>query len=188
MRRGHVESPTWSPDGGMLAWAESDGVHVAGPVPDLRAPVSDCGVIRERRLAAGSKPFWGPADVPGAPAAGPPPGAGSPAARRPGLAFRALHVARRQRGRAVRLRLRILRGPARVDARLTSGGRRVGHLLVRRARRGTLRLRVPLNHPARRTLARRGRLALRLRLVVRAPGRATGTARRRVVLRLVKSS
>ena len=103
----------------MLAWAESDGVHVAGPVPDLRAPVSDCGVIRERRLAAGSDPFWGPADVPGAPAAGSPPPAGTPAARRPARAFRSLRVARRQRGRAVSLRLRILRGPARVDARLT---------------------------------------------------------------------
>ena len=35
----------------------SAGIHVAGPVPDLRAPVPDCGVIRERRLAAGSDPF-----------------------------------------------------------------------------------------------------------------------------------
>lgn len=185
--RGHVDSPTWSPDGSMLAWAESDGVHVAGPVPDLRAPVSDCGVIRERRLAAGSEPFWGRADVPGAPAAGPPP-AGSPAGQRPARAFSSLHVARRQRGRAVRLRLRIPRGPARVDARLTLAGRRAGHALVRRARKGTLRVRVPLDRRARRALARRGRLALRLRVVVTAPGRTTGIARRRVALRRVKSS
>ena len=123
VRGGPFTSPTWSPDGSMLAWAESDGVHVAGPVPDLRAPVPDCGVIRERRLAAGSDPFWGPADVPGAPAAGPRPPAGKPAGRRPGRAYRSLRVARRQRGRAVRLRLRIVRAPARVDARLTLGGR-----------------------------------------------------------------
>ena len=188
VRGGPFTSPTWSPDGSMLAWAESDGVHVAGPVPDLRAPVPDCGVIRERRLAAGSDPFWGPADVPGAPAAGPRPPAGKPAGRRPGRAFRALRVARRQRGRAVRLRLRIVRGPARVDARLSLGGRRVGRTVVRRARKGTLRVRVPLNGRGRRALARRGRLALRLRLAVSAPERAPAIARRRVTLRAVKAS
>ena len=145
-------------------------------------------MIRERRLAAGSDPFWGPADVPGAPAAGPRRPAGTPVARRPGRAFRALHVARRQRGRAVRLRLRIVRGPARVDARLTLGGRRAGRTVVRRARTGTLRLRVPLNRRARRALARRGRLALRLRIAVSAPGRAPAIARRRVTLRPVKAS
>ena len=188
VRGGRFSTPTWSPDGSMLAWAESDGVHVAGPVPDLGAPVPDCGVIRERRLAAGSDPFWGRADVPGAPVAGPPPPAGTPIARRPGRAFRGLRVARRQRGRAVRLRLRIVRGPARVDVRLTHGGRRAGRVLVRRARRGTLRLRVPLNPRARRAQARRGRLALRLRVAVSAPERAPAIDRRRVTLRAVKTS
>ena len=187
VRGGSFTSPTWSPDGSMLAWAESDGVHVAGPVPDLRAPVPDCGVIRERRLAAGSDPFWGPADVPGAPAAGPRPPAGKPAGRRPGRAFRSLRIARHQRGRAVRLRLRIVRGPARVDARLTLGGRRVGRTVVRRARKGTRRVRVPLNRRGRRALARRGRLALRLRLAVSAPERTPAIAQRRVTLRPVKA-
>jgi hypothetical protein len=183
VRGGPFCSPTWSPDGSMLAWAERDGVHVAGPVPDLRAPVPDCGVIRERRLAAGSDPFWGPADVPGAPAARPRPPAGTPAGRRPGRAFRALRVASRQRGRAVRLRLRIVRGPARVEVRLRSGGRRAGSVLVRRAGKGTVRLRVPLNPRAQRALTRRGQLALRLRLAVSAPERAAVIARRRVSLR-----
>jgi WD40-like Beta Propeller Repeat len=179
---GPFSSPTWSPDGSMLAWEARDGVHVAGPVPDLRAPVPDCSVIRERRLAAGTDPYWGAADVPGA-ASGPATGGSQPAGRRPARAFRSLRVARRQRGRAVRLRLRITRGPARVDARLRRGGRRAGRVLRRRAKAGTLRLRIPLNRAARRALARRGRLSLRLTVSVRAPGRASATARRRVSLR-----
>ena len=133
----------------MLAWEAADGVHVAGPIPDLRAAVPDCAAIRERRLAAGSDPYWGAADVPGA-TSGPPVLGSQPAARRPPRAFRSLRVARRQRGRAVRLRLRVSRGPARVEARLRRGRTRAGRVLRRRARAGTLRLRVPLNRAARR--------------------------------------
>jgi hypothetical protein len=178
---GPYASPTWSPDGTMLAWEQADGVHVAGPVPDLREPVPDCSVIRQRRLTAGTQPYWGAADVPGATSGSP--SLGAPVARRPGRAFRSLRVARRQRGRAVRLRLRIARGPARVEVRLTRGHSRAGRALRRRARAGTLRLRIPLNATAKRALARSGRLALQLRVTVRAPGRRTTTARRRVLVR-----
>jgi hypothetical protein len=165
----------------MLAWEQADGVHVAGPVPELREPVPDCSVIGQRRLTAGTDPYWGPADVPGASPGKPP--LGKPLARKPVRPFRSLRVARRQRGRAVRLRLRISRGPARVTVRLARGRTAAGRLVRRRARAGTLRLRVPLNAKAKRALARSGRLALRLRVTVRAPGRATTTARRRVSLR-----
>ena len=76
----------------------------------------------------------------------------------------------------MRLRLRISRGPARVDgAPDAAAARPAGRVVRRRARRGTLRLRVPLNAKAQRALARSGRLALRLRVTVRAPGRATTT-------------
>ena len=152
----------------MLAWEQADGVHVAGPVPDLRQPVPDCSVIAQRRLTAGTDPYWGRADVPGATSGKPP--LGKSVARKPARAFRSLRVARRQRGKAVRLRLRISRGPARVTVRLTRGHTAAGRVVRRRARRGTLRLRVPLNANAQRALARSGRLALRLRVTVRAPG------------------
>jgi hypothetical protein len=140
--------------------------------------VPDCSVIAQRRLAAGSDPYWGRADVPGATSGKPP--LGKPV---PPWAFRSLRVARHQRGSAVRLRLRISRGPARVTVRLSRGRTPAGGVVKRRARRGTLRLRIPLNAKAKRALARSGRLALRLRVTVRAPGRATTTARRRVSLR-----
>ena len=127
--------PTWSPDGSMLAWQAADGVHVAGPVPDLRAAVPDCSVIRERRLAAGSDPYWGAADVPGA-------SCGHAGARRAGGA-----AARRARsarcgsrgasaGARCALRLRITRGPARVEARLRHGGRRAGRVRAAPGARG----------------------------------------------------
>ena len=78
---GPYASPTWSPDGTMLAWEQADGVHVAGPVPDLRQPVPDCSVIAQRRLTAGTDPYWGRADVPGATSGKPP--LGKPVARKP---------------------------------------------------------------------------------------------------------
>jgi hypothetical protein len=174
---GPFASPTWSPDGSMLAREQADGVHVAGPVPDLRRPVPDCSVIAQRRLAAGSDPYWGRADVPGATSGKPP--LGKPV---PPWAFRSLRVARHQRGSAVRLRLRISRGPARVTVRLSRGRTPAGGVVKRRARRGRCGSH-PLNAKAKRALARSGRLALRLRVTVRAPGRATTTARRRVSLR-----
>ena len=95
---GPYASPTWSPDGTMLAWEQADGVHVAGPVPDLRPPVPDCSVIAQRRLTAGTDPYWGRADVPGATSGRPPPG--KPVARKPPRAFRSLRVARHQHGKA----------------------------------------------------------------------------------------
>ncbi len=97
---------------------EPDGVHVAGPVPDLRRPVPDCSVIAQRRLTAGTDPYRGRADVPGATSGKP--WLGKPSAPKPPRAFRSLRVARQQRGKAVRLQLRISRGPARVTVRLTA--------------------------------------------------------------------
>ena len=76
--------PSWSPDGTELAVGESDGIHIYGNIPDLRAPDASCAQITERILVHGSAPAWGPADVPGT---GPPPPPPTPS-----LADQATHL------------------------------------------------------------------------------------------------
>ena len=54
---------------------ESDGIHVFGNIPDLRAADPELRRDHGALLVYGSAPAWGPADVPGArPAPAPPPG------------------------------------------------------------------------------------------------------------------
>jgi hypothetical protein len=63
-------SPTFSPDGTRLAWAENDGIHVA-----TLGALTDCGAIRERvvTLPGAWEPYWTPANnaPPAAGGAGP---------------------------------------------------------------------------------------------------------------------
>lgn len=60
-------TPSWSPDGTKLAYAQADGVHVAD-VGDL----SNCGAIQQHlAIPGGSEPYWG------APAVSPPPAGGN---------------------------------------------------------------------------------------------------------------
>jgi hypothetical protein len=74
-------SPTWSPDGGALAYARDDGIHVL-TIPGLDPSDSDtCARIGNAFVIAdASEPDWGPANVnPGprvAPATDPGPGSG----------------------------------------------------------------------------------------------------------------
>src|SRR4051794_5126356 len=53
-----LASPTWSPDGTQLAYAASDGIHVA-----TIGSIDDCSKITESLvIPGGSEPDWGPAD------------------------------------------------------------------------------------------------------------------------------
>ena len=63
-------SPSFSPDGTRLAWAQSDGIHVAS-----LGALNDCAAIRERvvTLPGAWEPYWTPA-TPATPSAGAPTG------------------------------------------------------------------------------------------------------------------
>ena len=60
---GIFSDPTWSPDGSQLAWAETDGIHIAG-IDD-----TTCAITNAMTLP-GQEPDWGPAGY--SPPAAPP--------------------------------------------------------------------------------------------------------------------
>jgi hypothetical protein len=139
---GKFSQPTFAPDGGHLAWAAGDGIHVAA-VPSFAAGCTLDGATPNPPLviAGGTEPDWGPAGVPAgrvvtppapAPAPAPSPAKPAPAAR---LAVKAL---RAPRGR---LRVRIA-APGRGRVTVTAKRARKATRTVRRAGRVTLTLRV----------------------------------------------
>ena len=188
--------PSWSPDGTAVAVTESDGIHVFGNIPDLNASSPDCSRITDTLLVNGAAPGWGPADVPAdkPPAGDPGSGGGQPPTGGTGRpptggsrspAMDGLVVAARQKGHAVRVRLRVLAAPATVRVRLR-GGRRsavMGSATRRGAAAGTLTLRVPLNRRGRAALAHARALRLSVRVAATAPGTTPATASRAVTLR-----
>jgi hypothetical protein len=142
-------------------------------------------------------PAWGPADVPGArPTPAPSPG-GGPA--KPGAVLGDVKARRRQRGRAVRVRVSVLtagadvrvkligarRKPVRSTAARGSAARRVtiGAAVKRGAPVGRHTFKVPLNRRGRAALRRSGKVKLSVRVAVTAPGGAHATAARKVTLR-----
>jgi Tol biopolymer transport system component len=56
---GDYADPSWSPDGGSLAWAESNGVWTSGVVIGPPCGSPGAGV----RIAGATEPDWGPANV-----------------------------------------------------------------------------------------------------------------------------
>jgi hypothetical protein len=149
-------SPTFSPDGSQIAWAESDGIHVA-TLGDL----TDCAAIREQviTLPGAWEPFWSAADIAAAP--------GTPGAQRLTLRVvtktRPLRRTVRRRGVTARV---TASAPATVRLSLRVGGRVVASGTRRFADAGTRRVRLRL----RSAVARRaGRIVLRVSAAGAAP-------------------
>lgn len=58
---GKLQSPTWSPDGKSLAWADAKGIWV-GQVGSTFGPTGPaCELTKRLLIPGGSKPDWGPA-------------------------------------------------------------------------------------------------------------------------------
>jgi hypothetical protein len=175
---GKFMQPSWSPDGTALAVLESDGIHVFENIPDLRVAAPNCGQITDRLLVRGSAPGWGPADVP---AAGSQPAGPNSA---PPAVMADLKVARRQKGRAVRVRMRVGAAGSTVRVRLLAGRTRVMGAVVKRVgQAGALTVKVPLNRRGRAALRRARRLKLSVSVSVAAPGGSPVSAVRAVTLR-----
>jgi hypothetical protein len=178
---GKFMQPSWSPDGTALALLESDGIHVFENIPDLRAASPNCGQITDRLLVRGSAPGWGPADVPTGSAAG-----GQPRgnARPPASAMTALTVARRQKGRTVRVRVGVAAAGSTVKVRLLGQRKRLMGSATKVAQKaGTFKVTVKLNRNGRSALRRARTLKLSVSVAVTGPGRAPVSATRPVTLR-----
>jgi hypothetical protein len=148
-------SPSFSPDGTRIAWAQSDGIHVAG-----LGALDDCDAIREQvvTLPGAWEPYWSAA-------AEPPPAAGAPAA--PGLRLTVktrTHPHRLTlRKRGVRVRITVS-APTTVRLTLRGGGaKRTTTRKLANAGTTTIRLRPPAA-----MVTKAKRIALR----VTAPGAA----------------
>jgi hypothetical protein len=114
---GKFSTPTFSPDGGRLAWSEADGINVVS-VPDLANGCTLDGASPKASMLipGGTQPDWGPAPVPAGSGAH---GGGG------GLAVKSADAKLRKalkKGFTVRVRVP---GAGRLSATATRGGRKV---------------------------------------------------------------
>jgi hypothetical protein len=154
-------SPTFSPDGSKLAWAESDGIHVA----ELGS-LADCGAIRERvvTLPGAWEPHWSGYEEPA------PPAGALPAPRLTvSLASRERPRRKTLIRRGVRARLTVS-APTTVRLTLRSGKRVVARKTVTLYNAGRKRVRI---RPKARVLRRAKRLVLTATATGAPPATAT---------------
>lgn len=118
---GQFGRPSWSPDGGSLAWQEGNGIWTM-------AIGRDCSGSQRLVIPDGRDPDWGPADPGAGPGPGPAPGPGRPSIKVP---------------RSMRsvLKIEIACGACRASAVARAGRRVVARTSKRISGSGRLKLR-----------------------------------------------
>jgi len=181
---GRISSPSWSPDGTKLAFADGAGVNVL-PLPDFSV---DCGRPTEEHtkrllIPGASNPDWGPADVPPArPVDGGGGGGGGPVTRdprtqpqpqpqpsRPAIALRTRVSLAKALKKGFVVRLSGLRAGA-VTVVAKSKGKTVATGRAKVGRSGTATATLRFSAKARKRLARQKQVKLAL-----LAGKARGT-------------
>ena len=168
---GRYSQPTFAPDGGRVAWAEADGVHVAA-VPSFGGGCTLHGATPNPPLVlpGGSEPDWGPAGVP-APRptpTRPTPPTPPPAENRAGppepggTVKRTALEASLRRGRKVTV---TVPSAGRLAATARRRGRTIAKAPARPVRAGRQSLTLRLTRAGRRTLARGRSAKVTIRVV-----------------------
>jgi hypothetical protein len=161
---GSFSTPTFSPDGNRVAWAESDGIKVV-TVPALAGGCTTTGASPNAAMLipGGKQPDWGPAGVPsGHGAAG-------------GLAIKSADA---KLGKALKkgftVRVRIP-GAGRLSATATRGGRTVASG-SKRVRGHSAAVKLRFTGKARRSLTHAQSVTVRLKVKFKPAGGAVKTA------------
>ena len=166
---GSFSTPTFSPDGGRVAWAEADGIKVVN-VPSFANGCTTNGASPNAAMLipGGRQPDWGPADVPGGHGGN---GGG-------GLTVMSADAKLRTalaKGLVVRVRVpsagRLTAKATRGGRKLASGAKTVG------AGRAAVKLR--FTKAARRSLKRANRVTVRIKVALKPAG---GAVQRTAVL------
>jgi hypothetical protein len=148
-----LASPSWSPDGGSLAFADAAGIEVL-PLSTVTAGVCAAAASSRVVIPGGAEPDWGPANVDPGPRTGP---AGKPTVRVKPDTGTTLRSALKH-GLVLRL---VVSGPGRIQVRGTAAGTRVASGAVTAKGAGTVAVR--LRFAAGRASRLRSKRSLRLR-------------------------
>ena len=155
--------PTWSPDGGAVAWASGDGIYVAAVGDDV------CPSSPSLVLPGAEEPHWGPADV-------------NPPATLRSLSVPTTHRIATLLRRGLRFRATCA-GACSVAAELRVGRRRIGTGRANLPSGGTRSLTLRLNRTGARLLRGRRRVSATLRVAGVNPNDNGNVISRRLTLR-----
>jgi hypothetical protein len=170
---GAYSTPTFSPDGGRLAWSEDTGIKIV-TVPSFAGGCTTAGATPTAPLVipGGKNPDWGPADVPS--------GRGGQGG---GLTIKSANSKlRKALAKGINLRVRVS-GAGRLSAKATRAGRTVASG-AKSVSGGNATVKLRFTKAAKRSLKQARRVKVRIKVAFTPAGGAT--QRRTVSLTLTR--